>query len=181
MTRHPPIAAWQPNFGDKGIAVKSERRKGVSLWAREWSSSYYTFYWPFWLLKHPDIDSTHPEFCWPFFLSFFFILLSSAAHARLLQHLHPGFNHQTIITACLLSAAQMLGDKAHGKCLRFPTWPSTLQLLSPSQLWLFILTKCLSRNKNQRHAVRKIFKETHKLQRATTRRLIIKLIQTVWK
>lgn len=54
-------------------------------------------------------------FSFSFFFNLNFVL--PAAHARVQQHLHPGFNYQTIITDWLRSAVQMLGDKAHGKSI----------------------------------------------------------------
>lgn len=101
MTRHPPIAAWQPNFGDKGIAVKSERRKGVSLRALEWSSSYYTFYWPFWLLKQPRYRQHLPGFLLAF-LSFLFCSPLQPMQGCCNTYIQVSIIRQSSLPACCL-------------------------------------------------------------------------------
>ena len=68
VTPCPPMAQRQSNFCDKGIAVKSERIDGVSLWDPQWSPTHTS--WPFWLWQQPYRQWPTVRICtdWSFLL-----------------------------------------------------------------------------------------------------------------
>lgn len=114
MTQRPPMAHRLWNFCDKGTAVKSERAEGLSLRDPQWSSSSSVALLP--LKRPPGLT-----------------LFSSAARARLQQHLRSGLKYQTIISDWPRCAVLMLGDKAHGKSVCWALHSQSLSIENKSR------------------------------------------------